>query len=217
MTRAWAFGILFVGASPAAAQPAGVDVRVAVDVDVGPPAPPPPPPPAPHRFLELTHEWTARTGETIRLEATVARGAVHEHAEDNSAWSRITTIAASRTTEDTPYYGHADRILAQDTAITATFGGAARRSFFDARGGFGIGIEHTTGTQTDFSATHEVSRLAPVAELFAQLSFDLGPATGVLGCRVVGHAQRYETLDRMDSFTREPTLSAFVGIAAALD
>lgn len=216
MKRALLLGICFAS-STAAAQPAGVDVRIAVDVDVGPPAPPPSPPLPPHRFLELTHQWTARSGDGDRLELTVARGAVHEHSQDNSAWSWIATVAASHTTEDTPYYGHADRILATDTALTGTFGGAVRRSFFDARGGFGLGLERTTGTQTDFALTHDISRLAPVAELFAQLSFDLGPATGVLGCRVIGHAQRYETLDRMDSFTREPSLVAFIGIAAALD
>ena len=204
-------------AATAAAQPASLDVDVDVDVRVGPSAPPPTPSPPPHRLLELDREVTARSGDGFQLDVTVARGPGHVIAKDGSTWCWIASVAASRIDEHTPYYGHADELHARDTALVGTFGGAARQRFFGVRGGLGLGLERTTGTQTDFSAMHDVSRLAPVAELFGQFSLDFGPVTVAAGLRIIGHAQRYETIDQMDSFTREPTLLLFGGIAAALD
>lgn len=212
MVRGLLFAISF-SAATASAQP--VDVDVNIDVKASAPDEAPPPPPPPHQLLTLTKQWSFRDGEGYRLDLELARGPVRRRESLTAVW--LAGVSASRLDERTPYYGHDDELQAQDTAFTGFFGGALRLWRLETRGSLGAGFERTTGMQTAYQREGAVSRFSPVAELSTQVSIDLGPVEALFGWRVIAHAQRYGTLDGMDTFTREPTLLAFVGIGAALD
>lgn len=71
--------------------------------------------------------------------------------------------------------------------------------------------------QSTFEMTRDVSRVSAMAEIYAQAARDIGPVTALFGWRIIAHAQRYGTLDGMDSFTREPSIVLYGGIAVGID
>jgi len=169
----------------------------------------------PRRYLTVAKLWTIRDGEGYRLDLEVARGSLHHR--QSLGWSWIAGVGVSQIDEQTPYYGHADEIQAHDLAAHGFVAWALRLGPIETRCGFAAGLERTSGMQTDWTVSHDVSQIAPMAELYAQASFDIGPVTALFGDRMIVHAERYSTIDGMDWFTREPTLEAYVGIAAPLD
>jgi hypothetical protein len=203
---------IVLSSATVSAQPINLDVHVDVDVS---PAPDEPAPPPPRRYVSLSKLWSFRDGDGYRLDIEVARGPLHHRQGMSGGW--IAGVGAAQLDERTPYYGHDDDLQIHDTAFTGFFAGALRFGRFEARGGLSAGVERTTGMQTSWMMARDVSSVAPLAELYTQCAFDLGPVTAMFGERMIVHAEHFGTLDGMDSFTREPSLVAYLGLATSLD
>ncbi len=207
--------VILASATTASAQSVRVDVDVDVDVTVAADDARPSPPAA-RRYLTLTQLWTARDGDGYRFDAELVRGSAHRL--EGGAWSWTAGVGVSRIRERAIYYGHSDEIAAQDEALSGFLAWALRVGRLETRTGLSAGVEHTSGVQAAWNEdAREVSTVAALAELYATVSVGIGPIAGVFGWRVVAHAERFDTLDGMDAFTREPTLIAFLGVSAALD